>query len=83
MADNKGQHLINLLALLSVLKTRKKLGFNIKIIFEMVYSENIKKIDLRNMGHMRSIEINLSWYRAIEIEIEKEIEIEIEKSASF
>ena len=35
VADNKGQHLINLLALLSVLKTRKKLGFNIKIIFEM------------------------------------------------
>ena len=35
VADNKGQHLINLLALLSVLKTRKKLGFNLKIIFEM------------------------------------------------
>ena len=35
VADNKGQHLINLLALHSVLKTRKKLGFNLKIIFEM------------------------------------------------
>ena len=35
VADNKGQHLINLLALLSVLKIRKKLGFNLKIIFEM------------------------------------------------
>ena len=35
VADNKGQHLINLMALLSVLKTRKKLGFNIKVIFEM------------------------------------------------
>ena len=35
VADNKGQHLINLLALRSVLKTRKKLGFNLKIIFEM------------------------------------------------
>ena len=35
VADNKGQHLINLLALQSVLKTRKNLGFNLKIIFEM------------------------------------------------
>ena len=35
VADNKGQHLINLLALHSVLKTRKKLGLNLKIIFEM------------------------------------------------
>ena len=35
VADNKGQHLINLLALLSVLKIRKKLGFNLKIVFEM------------------------------------------------
>ena len=35
VADNKGQHFINLMALRSVLKTRKKLGFNLKIIFEM------------------------------------------------
>lgn len=35
VADNKGQHLINLLALHSVLRTRTKLGFNLKIIFEM------------------------------------------------
>tara|TARA_A200000113_G_scaffold211808_1_gene212785 strand:- start:1757 stop:3130 length:1374 start_codon:yes stop_codon:yes gene_type:complete len=35
IADNKGQHFINLMALLSVLKTKKKLGFNLKIIFEM------------------------------------------------
>ena len=35
VADNKGQHLINLIALLSVLKIRKKLGFNLKIVFEM------------------------------------------------
>ena len=35
VADNKGQHLINLMALRSVLKVRKKLGFNLKIIFEM------------------------------------------------
>ena len=34
-ADNKGQHLINLLALKSVLKTRGKLGFNCRIIIEM------------------------------------------------
>ena len=35
IADNKGQHFINLMALLSVLKTKKKLGFNLKLIFEM------------------------------------------------
>ena len=35
VADNKGQHLINLLALRSILKTRKKLGFNLTVIFEM------------------------------------------------
>ena len=35
VADNKGQHFINLMALLSVLKTKKKLGFNLKLIFEM------------------------------------------------
>ncbi|MDA9673325.1 M20/M25/M40 family metallo-hydrolase [Paracoccaceae bacterium] len=35
VADNKGQHLINLLALHSVLRTRTKLGFNLKIFFEM------------------------------------------------
>ena len=35
VADNKGQHFINLMALRSVLKVRKKLGFNLKIIFEM------------------------------------------------
>ncbi len=34
-ADNKAQHLINIAALESVLATRGKLGFNIKIILEM------------------------------------------------
>lgn len=33
-ADNKGQHTINLGALASVLKTRGKLGFNMKLLFE-------------------------------------------------
>jgi acetylornithine deacetylase/succinyl-diaminopimelate desuccinylase-like protein len=33
-ADNKGQHTINLGALASVLKTRGKLGFNVKLLFE-------------------------------------------------
>lgn len=34
-ADNKGQHLINLQALNSVLQERGSLGFNVKIILEM------------------------------------------------
>ncbi|WP_137701594.1 M20 family metallopeptidase [Marimonas lutisalis] len=34
-ADNKGQHLINLAALESVLETRGKLGFNTRIVLEM------------------------------------------------
>ncbi len=34
-ADNKGQHLINLMALRSVLHERGSLGFNIKVILEM------------------------------------------------
>jgi acetylornithine deacetylase/succinyl-diaminopimelate desuccinylase-like protein len=33
-ADNKGQHTINLGALKSVLETRGKLGFNMKLLFE-------------------------------------------------
>jgi acetylornithine deacetylase/succinyl-diaminopimelate desuccinylase-like protein len=33
-ADNKGQHTINLGALASVLKTRGRLGFNVKLLFE-------------------------------------------------
>jgi acetylornithine deacetylase/succinyl-diaminopimelate desuccinylase-like protein len=33
-ADNKGQHTINLAALETVLKTRGKLGFNVKVLLE-------------------------------------------------
>ncbi len=34
-ADNKGQHLINLLALQAVLKVKSKLGFNVTLLLEM------------------------------------------------
>ena len=34
-ADNKGQHLVNLTALASVLQVRGRLGFNIRLILEM------------------------------------------------
>lgn len=34
-ADNKGQHLINFKALASVLAVRGRLGFNVKVLFEM------------------------------------------------
>jgi acetylornithine deacetylase/succinyl-diaminopimelate desuccinylase-like protein len=34
-ADNKGQHLVNIAALESVLATRGRLGFNMKFMFEM------------------------------------------------
>ena len=34
-ADNKGQHSINLAALAAVLRTRGKLGFNLKVLIEM------------------------------------------------
>ena len=50
VADNKGQHLVNLLALRSVLKTRKKLGFNLKIIFEM--GEEIGSPGLLSLIHI-------------------------------
>lgn len=43
-ADNKVQHLINIAALESVLASRGKLGFNVKILFEM--SEEIGSIGL-------------------------------------
>ena len=33
-ADNKGQHTINLAALEAVLRTRGKLGFNLKVLLE-------------------------------------------------
>ncbi|MEO0361463.1 MAG: M20 family metallopeptidase, partial [Pseudomonadota bacterium] len=34
-ADNKGQHLVNLTALEAVLKTRGRLGFNVRVVIEM------------------------------------------------
>ena len=43
-ADNKGQHLINFLALGSVLAVRGSLGFNLKIIIEM--SEEVGSVGL-------------------------------------
>ncbi len=46
-ADNKGQHLINLLALASLLKEQGKLGFNFKLLFEMgeeIGSPGLKEI---------------------------------------
>jgi acetylornithine deacetylase/succinyl-diaminopimelate desuccinylase-like protein len=35
VADNKGQHTINMMALAAVLETRGRLGFNAKFLFEM------------------------------------------------
>lgn len=46
-ADNKVQHLINIAALETVLETRGKLGFNVKIILEM--SEEIGSPGLAEM----------------------------------
>jgi acetylornithine deacetylase/succinyl-diaminopimelate desuccinylase-like protein len=46
-ADNKGQHLINLMALSSLLKVQGKLGFNFKLLFEMgeeIGSPGLKEI---------------------------------------
>ena len=46
-ADNKGQHLINLMALASVLAVQDTLGFNFKILFEMgeeIGSPGLKEI---------------------------------------
>ena len=47
VADNKGQHAINLSALASVIKTRGRLGFNCKIILEM--GEEIGSPGLREL----------------------------------
>ncbi|MBX2836072.1 MAG: M20 family metallopeptidase [Gammaproteobacteria bacterium] len=43
-ADNKGQHLINLIALEAVLETRGTLGFNTRIVLEM--SEELGSVGL-------------------------------------
>ncbi len=49
-ADNKVQHLVNIAALETVLKTRGKLGFNVKIVMEM--SEEIGSPGLSEMMDM-------------------------------
>ncbi len=49
-ADNKGQHSINLGALAAVLRTRGRLGFNAKLLFEMgeeVGSPGLREICVR------------------------------------
>ncbi len=57
VADNKGQHFINLTALRSVLKTRKKLGFNLKIIFEMGE-------EIGSPGLLELCEINKDYFKS-------------------
>ena len=47
VADNKGQHLINLTALRAVLQTRGRLGFNAKFLIEM--GEEIGSPGLREL----------------------------------
>lgn len=47
-ADNKGQHAINLLALLTVLEARGSLGFNLRILIEM--SEEVGSRGLREFA---------------------------------
>jgi len=47
-ADNKGQHCINLLALLTVLETRGSLGFNLRVLIEM--SEEVGSRGLREFA---------------------------------
>jgi acetylornithine deacetylase/succinyl-diaminopimelate desuccinylase-like protein len=47
-ADNKGQHAINLLALMTVLETRGNLGFNLRVLIEM--SEEVGSRGLREFA---------------------------------
>src|SRR5260221_5654978 len=49
IADNKGQHAINIVALEAVLKTRGKLGFNSKFLIQM--GEEIGSPGLRELCH--------------------------------
>jgi acetylornithine deacetylase/succinyl-diaminopimelate desuccinylase-like protein len=56
-ADNKGQHTINLAALSQVLKTRGRLGFNVKLLLEMgeeVGSPGLRAICEQNAGRLRA-----------------------------
>ena len=47
VADNKGQHAINIAGLRAVLKTRGRLGFNLKYIIEM--GEEVNSPGLREL----------------------------------
>jgi acetylornithine deacetylase/succinyl-diaminopimelate desuccinylase-like protein len=47
-ADNKGQHAINLLALMTVLEARGQLGFNLRVLIEM--SEEVGSRGLREFA---------------------------------
>ena len=47
-ADNKGQHAINLLALMTVLEARGSLGFNLRVLIEM--SEEVGSRGLREFA---------------------------------
>ena len=56
-ADNKGQHTINLAALETVLKTRGKLGFNVKVLLETgeeVGSPGLKAFCEENKAALRA-----------------------------
>ncbi|MBF9003317.1 M20 family metallopeptidase [Vibrio nitrifigilis] len=62
-ADNKGQHTINLLALETVLKQRQgKLGYNIKILFEM--SEEVGSTGLEQFCREHSNELKADLFLA-------------------
>jgi acetylornithine deacetylase/succinyl-diaminopimelate desuccinylase-like protein len=56
-ADNKGQHAINLTALECVIKERKQLGFNVKLLIEMgeeVGSPGLHAICEREKGSLKA-----------------------------
>lgn len=57
VADNKGQHSINLAALKAVLETRGKLGFNAKFLFEMgeeMVSPGLRGLAVKQQHALRS-----------------------------
>lgn len=59
-ADNKGQHTINLMALESVLKARNgKLGYNVKILFEMSEEVGSKGLELFCREQKESLKADL------------------------
>ena len=57
VADNKGQHAINLAALQAVLETRGSLGFNAKYLIEMgeeVGSPGLRELCAENRGRLKA-----------------------------